>query len=204
MTRLFLVTCPLVVGCLAPPLPAPAATAKAPAEQTGPTSDAGAASAIDSPPTATSRLGDLSPSEVDEYLRAHGTCKGKSLTAEVTDGGKSKHAGVHTGASRDGGAPPYGSLPPEVIQRIVREQYVKFRACYEAGLSRDPNLHGRVSVRFMIGRDGRVSNVDNAGSDLPDADAVACVVREYSALCFPPPEGGIVTVVYPIMFSPGD
>jgi hypothetical protein len=49
-----------------------------------------------------------------------------------------------------------------------------------------------------------VSNVSNGGSDMPDAAVVQCVVRAYYGLSFPQPEGGIVTVVYPIMFSPGD
>ena len=96
-----------------------------------------------------------------------------------------------------------GRLPPEVIQRIVRQNYGRFRMCYEQGLARNPNLEGRVSVRFVIGRDGSVSNVANGGSDLADSGVVQCVVRAYYGLAFPQPEGGIVTVVYPIMFSPG-
>jgi hypothetical protein len=97
-----------------------------------------------------------------------------------------------------------GRLPPEVIQRIVRQNYGRFRLCYENGLRNNPNLQGRVAVRFVIGRDGAVSNVSNGGSDLPDAGVVQCVIRAYYGLSFPQPEGGIVTVVYPIMFSPGD
>ncbi len=96
-----------------------------------------------------------------------------------------------------------GRLPPEVIQRIVRQNYGRFRLCFENGLRNNPNLQGRVSVRFVIGRDGSVSNVGNAGSDLPDPAVVSCVTRAYYGLSFPQPEGGIVTVVYPIMFSPG-
>ncbi len=96
-----------------------------------------------------------------------------------------------------------GRLPPEVIQRIVRQNYGRFRMCYEQGLSRNPNLEGRVQVRFVIGRDGAVSNVQNGGSDLPDATTVSCVVSAYYGLSFPQPDGGIVTVVYPIMFQPG-
>lgn len=96
-----------------------------------------------------------------------------------------------------------GRLPPEVIQRIVRQNYGRFRMCYEQGLSRNPNLEGRVQVRFVIGRDGSVSNVQNGGSDLPDSGVVSCVISAYYGLSFPQPEGGIVTVVYPIMFQPG-
>jgi hypothetical protein len=96
-----------------------------------------------------------------------------------------------------------GRLPPEVIQRIVRQNYGRFRLCYENGLRNNPNLEGRVSVRFVIGRDGSVSQVGNAGSDIPDGGVISCVTQAYYGLSFPQPEGGIVTVVYPIIFSPG-
>ncbi len=97
-----------------------------------------------------------------------------------------------------------GKLPPEVIQRIVRQNYGRFRMCYQQGLERNPNLQGRVTTRFVIGRDGSVSHVANGGSDLPDSGVVGCVVRAYNGLSFPAPPDGIVTVVYPINFSPGD
>ena len=97
-----------------------------------------------------------------------------------------------------------GRLPPEVIQRIVRQNFGRFRLCYENGLRNNPNLQGRVSVRFVIGRDGAISNVSNGGSDLPDSGVVSCIVRAYYGLSFPQPEGGIVTAVIPVMLSPGD
>ncbi len=96
-----------------------------------------------------------------------------------------------------------GRLPPEVIQRIVRQNFGRFRLCYENGLRNNPNLQGRVSVRFVIGRDGAVSQVRNGGSDMIDGGVVSCTVRSFYGLSFPQPEGGIVTVTYPIMFSPG-
>ena len=49
-----------------------------------------------------------------------------------------------------------GRLPPEVIQRIVRQNFGRFRLCYENGLRNNPNLQGRVAVRFVIGREGDV------------------------------------------------
>jgi hypothetical protein len=104
---------------------------------------------------------------------------------------------------RTGATTVSGRLPPEVIQRIVRQNFGRFRTCYEQGLDRNPNLQGRVSARFVIGRDGAVSNVSNGGSDLPDSGVVSCVLSAFYGLEFPQPEGGIVTVVYPIMFAPG-
>jgi hypothetical protein len=95
-----------------------------------------------------------------------------------------------------------GSIPAEVIQRIVRQSFGRFRGCYEDGLRTNPNLEGRVTARFVIARDGSVANVQSGGTDLPDTRVVSCVLRAYSSLSFPAPKDGIVTVVYPLMFSP--
>jgi hypothetical protein len=96
-----------------------------------------------------------------------------------------------------------GRIPPEVIQRIVRQNFGRFRLCYENGLRNNPNLAGRVSVRFVIGRDGGIMSSANGGSDLPDAGVVSCVVGAFRGLQFPQGEdGGAVTVTYPISFSP--
>jgi len=96
-----------------------------------------------------------------------------------------------------------GRLPAEVVQRIVRQNYGRFRMCYENGLRSNPNLTGRVTARFVISREGSVSNVQNGGSDIPDSGVVSCVVQAFYGLSFPSPENGIVSVSYPIMFSPG-
>ena len=104
----------------------------------------------------------------------------------------------------DGKTSVNGRLPPEVIQRIIRGRYANFRSCYDQGLGRDPNLIGRVTVRFVIGRDGTITSIEPVCTSMPDREVVRCVTEEYKPLTFPQPEGGIVTVVYPIMFSPGD
>jgi hypothetical protein len=96
-----------------------------------------------------------------------------------------------------------GRLPPEIIQRVVRQNFGRFRLCYENGLRNNPSLQGRVTAAFVIGRDGAVSSVQNGGSDLPDTGVVSCVVRSFYGLSFPAPDNGIVTVSYPIVFTPG-
>jgi hypothetical protein len=105
---------------------------------------------------------------------------------------------------RQGATQVIGRLPPEVIQRIVRQNYGDLRKCYETGLAKDPSLTGRVTTKFVIDRAGAVSSVQDGGSDIPDATVVTCVLGVFGGLKFPQPEGGIVTVVYPIVFSPAD
>ncbi len=94
-----------------------------------------------------------------------------------------------------------GRLPSDLVQRTVRQSFGRFRACYEAGLRGNPTLSGRVTVRFVIGRDGAVMSAMNGGSDLPDSGVVSCVVSAFRGLSFPVPPDGIVTVTYPIVFT---
>jgi hypothetical protein len=121
--------------------------------------------------------------------------------------GHGRLGGAHTTKSpsmRVGATQVNGRLPAEVIQRIVRQNFGRFRLCYENGMRTNPNLSGRVSVKFVIDRSGAVATSQDGGSELPDQGVVSCVVRGFSNLSFPQPEGGIVTVVYPITFSPGE
>ena len=74
----------------------------------------------------------------------------------------------------------------------------------EAGLRGNPNLQGRVAVRFIINREGGVASAENGGSDLADSSVISCVTRAFYGLSFPQPENGIVTVTYPIVFSPAN
>lgn len=101
-------------------------------------------------------------------------------------------------------ASEHGRLPPAEIQRIVRTAFPAYRACYEDGLRRTPTLAGTVAIRFVIAADGALRWPQVEHADLPDPAVIGCLLTAFLPLAFPAPEGGIVTVVYPIMFSPGD
>ena len=100
------------------------------------------------------------------------------------------------------GPPVTNHIPPEIIMRPVRTRAACFRACYLAALARDPELHGRVVVHFVVEEDGwvRVAKVAK-GTELPD-DVASCVAAQFVGLAFPSPEGGRVQVHYPIAFEP--
>lgn len=94
-------------------------------------------------------------------------------------------------------------LPPEVIQRIVRQNFGRFRLCYQRGLERRPDLSGRVTVKFSIDRSGKVVSSSDGGSTLPDKQVVTCMVQSFNALSFPEPlDGKTVSVTFPIELSP--
>ncbi len=150
-------------------------------------------------------------------LRGRGEGIGLGSIGTIGHGaGPGSGHGVGGGSGRLGGAratkPPSvrmgatsvtGALPPEVIQRIVRQNFGRFRLCYENGLDKDPTLAGRVVVAFTIRPDGSVAEVKGSG-DMPDAKVVDCVTKAFWGLSFPQPEKGSVKVSYPIAFAPGD
>ncbi|WP_052375832.1 AgmX/PglI C-terminal domain-containing protein [Chondromyces apiculatus] len=129
-------------------------------------------------------------------------------TGQGFGGGRGRLGGAQADSRpkvRQGATTVTGRLPPEIVQRIVRQRFGSVRACYEKGLAKNPGLGGQVTTRFTIGADGSVVKAENAGSDLPDQEVVACVVGVFKGLSFPKPEqGGVVTVTYPVKFATAD
>ena len=151
---------------------------------------------------------------------AGGTGEGIGLGGIGTIGhGAGTGQGFGTGSGRLGGAhsgkPPSirmgattvsGRLPPEVIQRIVRQNFGRFRFCYQNSLLTSPNLTGKVVIKFEIDKTGAVSSAAVVkDTSMPDKAVSSCVQRAFTGLLFPEPEGGgKVIVTYPILFAPGE
>jgi len=98
-----------------------------------------------------------------------------------------------------------GKLAPEVIRRIVRAHITRLHHCYERSLQQDPNLQGKIAVRFVIEPNGAVSSVADAGSTITDKAMMSCTLNTFQAMLFPAPEGGgKVVVTYPLVFAQPD
>lgn len=98
-----------------------------------------------------------------------------------------------------------GRLPKEVIQRIVRQSFGRFRQCYQPGQARNANLQGTVATSFDIDAKGKAVNAKDAGSTLPDKGVVQCIVSSFARLSFPSPEDGKpVKVVFSMAMSPSN
>lgn len=97
-----------------------------------------------------------------------------------------------------------GRLPPETVQRIFRANFGRFRGCYERARLGHPSLGGRVVLQFVIGRDGAVARARVESSVSGSEELDRCLVRALYALAFPQPEGGTITVTYPLVFSDDD
>lgn len=98
-----------------------------------------------------------------------------------------------------------GGLPPEVIKRIVRQNFSAIQACYEKAMTKDPTLAGKVALRFTIDAQGAVSSAAVGDTTIADADMATCLVAVMRKMSFPAPEnGGTMVVTYPLNFAPGD
>lgn len=101
-----------------------------------------------------------------------------------------------------------GRLAPETIQKIVRTNLPSMKKCYDEGVTRNPKLRGTVTTKFVIGADGLVQSseatTDANHPPFPDPKVEACILKTFTALVFPKPQGGTVTVTYPLVFTPED
>jgi RNA polymerase sigma factor (sigma-70 family) len=113
--------------------------------------------------------------------------------------------------SATGAAPalPEADLDREYIRAAVRELIPLLSDCYSEGLTRDPELAGKIVVDFTIegepGVGGIVgeSAIDAAHSDLPDPAVRECIQETMHAIQIDPPaSGGVVRVHYPFAFAP--
>jgi hypothetical protein len=91
-----------------------------------------------------------------------------------------------------------GGLDRELIRRVVRTQSAAVRFCFERALQSTPGLGGKVTVRWVIGRDGGARQPTVIRDDV-GAGVARCVARRVGSWRFPSSDG--VTVVnYPFVF----
>jgi hypothetical protein len=95
-----------------------------------------------------------------------------------------------------------GSLPKEVIRRVIQSNIAQIRYCYEKELTRSPGLFGKVATEFVIGGDGRVQTTKVSQSTLQSPPVERCMMQKIKTWRFPKPKGGgIVVVKYPFALN---
>ena len=94
-----------------------------------------------------------------------------------------------------------GALDPSLVSKEVRTRIGAIKACYERALKRNPNLSGKVKVRWTITAAGTVAAVEIEEDSLGDNEVSSCIKGLVSRWRFPAPSGGSVDVVYPFVFQ---
>ena len=92
------------------------------------------------------------------------------------------------------GAPAADPTLPKTLERgdvlkAVRRSLPKIKDCRRL----DPDISGKVTVRFVINGTGRVSSA-NAKGNYANTDIGNCVVQKVRAIRFPPFSGKPITI----------
>jgi hypothetical protein len=97
-----------------------------------------------------------------------------------------------------------GDIDKDLIRRIVRAHINEVRSCYNAGLTRDPNLGGRVTVQFSIIGNGKVSSSVVQENTTRDSEVGNCIAKAVKRWKFPRVNnGGTALVSYPFRLTAG-
>lgn len=79
-------------------------------------------------------------------------------------------------------------MPPEVVSRILRQNFGRFRMCAEA--AKDARAVGRYGAKIHVAKDGSVSSVEDDGTTIASKQAAECIAKAIRSMSFPEPEGG--------------
>ncbi len=139
-----------------------------------------------------------------------GTGSGVS-TAGVGGGNSSKglSGGLGQGKTGAGGvglveeeSEIIGGLDREVIAQYIKTQLGQILYCYERQLSANPNLYGKIAVKFTIAGTGLVEMQSINDTTLKNLSVESCILSKISKWKFPEPKGGTkVLVTYPFLFK---
>jgi len=85
---------------------------------------------------------------------------------------------------------------------FVRARTGLIKACYENALKRNPNLKGKIVIRFTILETGGVSDVTAPQNTLGAPEVAACIMNTMRSWRTQFRPSGPVTVEYPFLFTP--
>jgi len=96
-----------------------------------------------------------------------------------------------------------GALDKSLIDAVIRRHLNQIRYCYQRELSDNPGLAGKITVKFVIAKDGTVSSAKTKRSTMGNSAVEGCINGRFMRFKFPEPKGGgIVIASYPFTFSP--
>ncbi len=97
-----------------------------------------------------------------------------------------------------------GALDKSLIDAVIKRNMNQIRYCYQRELTKNPALGGKITVKFVIAKDGTVSSATTKATTMGSPAVESCINGRFMRFQFPEPKGGgIVIVSYPFIFSPG-
>jgi hypothetical protein len=147
------------------------------------------------PPAATAAAASAKPEATAASSAAPATSAAPAASGSAAPAG-------FPGQIRMGSAQVVGKLRTDLVNRVVRKEFGRFKACYQAALARNPATSGRVVVKFSIDKLGMVTKSAPGQTDVSDPELVDCAAKAFLGMSFPQPDDGNVQVAFPIIFTP--
>ena len=97
-----------------------------------------------------------------------------------------------------------GSLDPSIIAKEIRGRLGAIKACYEAGLKRNPNLGGKIQLRFEISQVGKVTSAEIENDTMHDDEVAELHQDARQDLALPGPGRRLGPVLLPVYFPGGE
>ncbi len=155
---------------------------------------------------ASPRAGDFPPAVAPEK----NLLLGKQLEDLENRVRKSGHPGVGVGNEAEAsvmfggvGSSAGEPIPPwirDMIRRKVRGYLPELEAAYNTALRRNPELKGKLLIRFRIDASGKIQQAEPTEASFRDATFMTAVVEKVLRWTFEPTGGRTVEVLYPFVF----
>ena len=99
-------------------------------------------------------------------------------------------------------APNEANIDSAGVTKVINVSRAAIKRCYDKALISNPQLKGKMSIKIVINKEGRVDRTEIVDDSLHDAEVAKCVKGVIGRLRFPKPADGTATVTFPFAFDP--
>lgn len=92
----------------------------------------------------------------------------------------------------------------EKARKVIKQHMKEIKACYEKQLASDPDLEGRIEVRFAVNEQGIVVNAKVEKDTVKNKALSDCIVNAMKHWTFHSHHAGLIQLTYPFVFTPGE
>jgi TonB family protein len=94
-----------------------------------------------------------------------------------------------------------GTIDRDAVTSVFSRRKGAIKSCYERALKSNPNVKGKVTIKFTIGPAGRITDISVAANTTGDGEIGDCIIEKVRGWKFDPPSGGSVTFSYPFLLD---
>lgn len=129
--------------------------------------------------------------------------KSKTKVKKVGGGDRGKEMSIRIRRGKLGGQTGTGKINKAAVESVFRRRMSAIRVCYEKALKLNPDVQGKVTIRFTIGRAGTITDIRVTKNSTGDSGIATCITQKVRRWRFSPPDEGEVTFSYPFLLQRG-